>query len=122
MHAHALRESKSERWLQYRETYQARGEQDQPRVKKQPARTKQQQESKMPPAVAPCAQVRTPVPPIGPQCGRNLFDFDSSQRCLSDHFAGEFHARADQPQAQDGFAREAAQPAVEIADIDAEEK
>ena len=71
----------------------------------------------MPPAVAPGAEVRRPGAAVGPQGGRDLGDAQAVQRRADDHLGGELHAGGSEAQPQHRLARDAAQAAVEVADV-----
>ncbi|KAK0332132.1 hypothetical protein LTR94_026128, partial [Friedmanniomyces endolithicus] len=108
---------------------QQRGDQRHPgdhqhraRIAERPARRMQHQEAQVPPAVAPGAQVRRAAAPVLGQHRRHLADVEMRERGGHDHLAGEFHACRAQVEVDDRLAIEPAQPAVKIADRDAEEQ
>ncbi len=100
----------------------AQPRQGQARVQEEPARAEQQQEAQVAPAVAPAAQVRGPVTPVGRQRGGHLHDRQPAHGRLHDHLAGELHAFATQAEPADGQAVETPQAAVEVAHRHAEEE
>src|SRR6185436_2935918 len=104
------------REVQRRGQGDAGDQQREPRVEKQPARAEEEQKAQMPPAVAPGAQVRRPSAPVRRERGRDFGDAPSRQRRLHYQLARELHAGGPQVERAHGFAVEAAQAAMEVAD------
>src|SRR5690606_41996179 len=88
----------------------------------EPTRAVEQEEAQMPPSVAPGVQVRGPAAAVRRQRRRHLADVVALQGRLDDHLAGELHAAGLQPEPHDRLLVEGAQPAVEVADLAAEEQ
>jgi len=62
-----------------------------------PARTVKQKKTKMPPTVAPGAQMGCAAAAVGQERSRDLGDGHAEQRCFDDHLAGKFHPGGSQP-------------------------
>src|SRR6185437_14700456 len=101
---------------------QARDEQRQAGQEEQPARAEQQQETQVPPAVPPGVQVRRPAPAVLVQRGRHLGHALAGQGRLDHHLASELHPGRLQVERHHDVPAEPAQPAVEVADLAAEEQ
>src|SRR5215469_5448713 len=108
--------------LDNRSCYQAEQEQEKAGKEEQPARAEQQQEPQVPPAVPPGTQVRRAGPAVLPQRRGDLGDALAPQRGLDDHLAGELHAGGLQAEGEGAVPVEAAQAAVEVADVAREEQ
>src|SRR6267378_3376215 len=100
----------------------AHAEQCKAGIEKQPARTEEKKEPKMPPAIAPAAQMRRSSTPVRMQDDRHFRDAPSRERCLHDELARELHSGRPQMKRCNRFAIKAAQPAVEIADLGAKQQ
>ena len=81
------------------------------------ARREHQQEPQVPPAVAPGAQVRRAAAPVRLQCGRYLDQRVPGERGAYDQLGGELHARHAESERPDALPVEAADAAVEVADL-----
>ena len=107
---------------QHEEGREAHQRQGQPRDQEQPARREQQHEAQVAPAVAPAAQVRRARAAVAAQRHRHLGQRQAGEARPHHHLRGELHARALQPQPQDGVAPEGAQAAMEVVDRRGEEQ
>ena len=91
-------------------------------IKEEPARTVEQQEAEVTPAVAPGAQMRRAAAAVGRERGRNLGDAKIGERGFDDHLAGKLHAGGAQIEAEDGSRRKARRPQWKSPDGDAEKE
>src|SRR5436853_3552097 len=108
--------------IQRRGQRHAKAEQCEPRIEKQPSRAEEKQQAKMPPAIAPAAQMRRTATPVGMKRSRHFGDSPSGERCLHHELARELHSGGAEVQRADRFAIEGAQAAVEIAHPDAKQQ
>ena len=100
---------------------QADGEQRQPREEQEPAWGEQQEETEVPPTVAPGAEVRLASATVRAEDRRHFPDVEALERCPDDHLAGELHARGAEIEIDDRLASEATHAAVEVSDVDIEQ-
>ena len=91
-------------------------------IEKQPARGKQQQEAQMAPAIAERTQMRRPRAAVLAQGGWHFANIELGERGLDHHFGGELHPHGAQLEVLHGLAGKAAQTAMKVPYVGAEQQ